>query len=432
MNKKKIPYLILMLLLIVVTVFSFTACSKKTMTLLVDDTTVVYNGEAKGVAVSCSTGDVDGWTIKYINSEGATVDQPIYAGSYTVIVEYSKKKYETATATATLTIEKAIPEVYQWPTATSSIVYGNSLTSDMLSFTSVSDSEYASVPGTYSWVPSQSVSIANTAYDVVFTPSGNSADETSYYNNYATVKASSLGASYKVPVTVSKATPVLYGADEDEQTLNKPVVTVSGDIIYSGTTLENITLNKAPNASGVMRYGYVLNSANKATVSGSYRWGYIDDEGAFVSTAATAVKKAVSTYTYVFVPTNTNDVNMVQGSLILEIEPISATFDSSGLPMASTVMYGQTLASSTLSGGHSSNSAYGIFVWENAYTVPEIGTRTYTVLYHPQTATGEANEEFEITSLQIPVTVQKATVYFDELAASDVIYGDTLVPVRLP
>ena len=112
MSKKKISVLILVLLLVALVAFTFASCSKKQMELTATDAKAVYDGEVHEIDVSCSIGDVSGWTISYENDKGEVTDAPVNAGKYTATVTYTKKGYETATATATLTISKATPEVY--------------------------------------------------------------------------------------------------------------------------------------------------------------------------------------------------------------------------------------------------------------------------------------------------------------------------------
>ena len=179
MSKKRISIVILVLLLVASLVLTFASCKKKDMSLTASDAIVVYDGSPHGVEVQCSLGDESGWTISYTNKKGDAVSDPTDVGVYTATVTYSKKGYNTATATATLKITEATPVLQpsQWPTVIPNgtdgrtEVFGTPLSNDWLSVVRLeANGEGGNVPGTFSWTNGQTLSAATPTYDVTFTP----------------------------------------------------------------------------------------------------------------------------------------------------------------------------------------------------------------------------------------------------------------------
>ena len=200
MSKRKVSVLIFILLLVALVALTFASCSKKQMELTAFDFTTVYDGQVHAVEVSSSIGDTSGWSISYENEKGEVTSSPVNVGKYTATVTYSKKGYQTATATATLTISKAASVVTKWPTLVNNYpanapterreVYGTAFSDEWLSVSVLDESnysEYANVPGTFSWTGGQKLSGSTATYDVTFTPAGSSKDSDSYYNNYKTL-----------------------------------------------------------------------------------------------------------------------------------------------------------------------------------------------------------------------------------------------------
>jgi hypothetical protein len=218
------------------------------------------------------------------------------------------------------TTSKTTPTVTAWPTA-SSITYGQTLASSTLS------GGTASVSGSFSWTTSTTVPGAGTPSEsVTFTP----ADTTDY--NTVT------GA---VGVVVSKATP---------------------------------TVSAWPTASAIT-YGETLASSMLSGGTGSV-------PGTFIWTnPETAPATGTASEGVTFTATDASDYNTVAGSASVMVD--KATPPVSAWPTASAITYGQTLASSILSGG----STGGTFTWTTPTIVPSGGTTSQSVTFSPTDTT---------------------------------------------
>ncbi len=71
-------------------------------------------------------------------------------------------------------------------------------------------------------------------------------------------------------------------------------------------------------------------------------------------------------------------------------------------PTASPILYGQTLASSTLSGG--SASVPGVFVWSSSGVAPSVGTYSESVVFQPSDST-----DYNSVTGSVSITVTKGT-----------------------
>jgi alpha-galactosidase len=94
-------------------------------------------------------------------------------------------------------------------------------------------------------------------------------------------------------------------------------------------------------------------------------------------------------------------------------------------PTASSLTFGQTLASSTLTGG--SGSVSGTFAFANPSTLPATGTTSHSVTFTPSLASN-----LRRTTTMVSVTVNKATPTIVSLpTASAITVGDTLASSTL-
>ena len=92
-------------------------------------------------------------------------------------------------------------------------------------------------------------------------------------------------------------------------------------------------------------------------------------------------------------------------------------------PIASAIIYGQTLASSTLSGGTSATA--GTFTWTTVSTAPDAGTAPQSVTFTPTDTT-----DYTSATQTVSITVNKATQTVTAFTpASPLIYG--VAPVTL-
>jgi RHS repeat-associated protein len=88
-------------------------------------------------------------------------------------------------------------------------------------------------------------------------------------------------------------------------------------------------------------------------------------------------------------------------------------------PTASGITYGQTLASSTLTGG--TTSTPGTFTWTTPSTAPGVGTASQSVTFTPTASTS-----YSIVTGTVSVMVGQGTPVITFTSANTVVYGTTL------
>jgi C1A family cysteine protease len=268
--------------------------------------------------------------------------------------------YNNATATITLTVNKATPTVSAWPAA-STITYGQTLASSTLTGGS------ASVNGTFTWTtPSTSPGTGSQSESVTFTP----ADGTD--NNQV---------AGSVSVTVNKATPTI--------TWSTPAA------ITYGTALSSAQLNATASVGGTFSY---------------------------TPSAGTVPAAGQQTLTANFTPTDTTDYNNATANVTLTVN--KATPSVSAWPTASAITYGQTLASSTLTGG--SASVNGTFAWTTPSTSPGAGNQSEGVTFTP----ADSTDNNQVTG-SVSVTVNKATPTITWATPAAVTVGTALSSAQL-
>ena len=202
------------------------AVNKAVRTVVLSNLVQVYNGTARVVTVTTMPTNL-AVALTY-NDSG---DAPTNGGSYTVIGTINDADYQ-GSATNTLLISPALPEITQAPTA-SAIIYGQTLASSILS------NGVASTPGTFSFTsPSLAPNAGTTNVSVTFTPSNT--------NDYT-------GASTNVTVTVTKA----FGT----------VVLSNMVQVYNGTAGVVAATTTPTNLAVVLTYN---GSSNAPTNAGSY------------------------------------------------------------------------------------------------------------------------------------------------------------------
>jgi len=282
-------------------------------------------------------------------------------GSHSITAAYSGNVPSATSSPLTLTINRVTPTI-SWATP-AAIAYGTALSATQLNAT-------ASVAGTFAYSPtSGTVPTAGThTLSVTFTPT-----DTTHYNTVTST----------VTLTVSKATP---------------------------------TISAWPNASAIT-YGQTLASSTlsggTALVAGTFAW----------TTSSTAPTAGTASHGVTFTPSDTTDYNAVSGSVNVTVN--KATPTASGWPTGSSITYGQTLASSTLSGGTA--SVAGNFAWTTSSMVPTAGTASHGVTFTPSDTT-----DYNAVSGSVNVTVNKATPTVSAWpTASSISYGQTLASSTL-
>ncbi len=234
----------------------------------------------------------------------------------------------------------------------------------------------ASVPGTFTWTTPATVPLAGAAVSesITFTPT-----DTTDYNTI----------SQNITLLVNKATPTLVAPTASPITVGQ---------LLSASTLTG---------------GSATNPNGGATVLGSFAW----------TTPTTAPPVGTASYSVTFTPTDTSDYlsTTINVSLVVNAK-ITPTITTS--PTATGIIYGQTLASSTLSGG--AGSVGGTFAWSAPATIPPAGTASYSVTFTPTDTT-----DYNTTTGLVSVTVAKATPTVVPPTASAISSGQTLASSTL-
>jgi len=190
----------------------------------------------------------------------------------------------------------------------------------------------------------------------------------------------------------------------------------------TAATQAQITISQAtpivtswPTASGIT-YGQTLASS---TLSG----GVSTPPGTFAWTTPTIAPGAgAQSESVTFTPADTTDYAAVTGSVTVNVSEATPTVTS--WPTASGITYGQTLASSTLSGGVSTPS--GTFAWTAPNTAPGAGPQPESVTFTP-------TDTADYTTLTgtVIVAVSKAAPTITWPAPSAITYGTALSSAQL-
>jgi hypothetical protein len=194
----------------------------------------------------------------------------------------------------------------------------------------------------------------------------------------------------------------------------------SGNTNFTGSSASviNLTVNKAtptittaPTATNIT-YGQTLADANLSGGVGSV-------PGTFAFTAPTTAPSAGTlTQSVVFTPTDIANYLPVNTSVNVTVDKVLTTVTT--LPTATAITFGQTLASSALSGGVS--SVPGSFAFATPTIAPSAGTLTQNVVFTP---TDIAN--YLPVNTRVNVTVNKAlTTITSTPTASSITFGQTL------
>ena len=278
--------------------------------------------------------------------------------------------YTTVTGTVSITVNnKGIPTVTNWPTA-SGITYGAALSASTLTPVTAAVPGNASVAGTFAWTNPATIPGAGTPSEsVTFTPT-----DTTDYNTIAGT----------VTVAVAKATP----------TITTPP---TASPISSGQALVASTLT-----GGV------------GSVSGTFAW----------TNPGTIPPVGPQSESVTFTPTDAVDYNTATVNVTVTVNT-KTTPTVSAPPIASPITYGQTLASSILTGGTA--SVAGTFAWTVPSTIPGAGTPSENVTFTPNDTT-----DYNTTTVNVTVTVSKVTPTVTvPPTASPISTGQTLVSSNL-
>jgi hypothetical protein len=189
----------------------------------------------------------------------------------------------------------------------------------------------------------------------------------------------------------------------------------------SSTLLTQIITRAPPSiiwtTPSAITYGTALSSTQLNATSAT--------AGAFVYTPAsgTVLGAGTQTLSVTLTPTDTADYNSATATVQLVVNKATPTV--SVWPTASAITYGQTLASSTLSGGTA--SVGGSFAWTTPSTAPGAGTPSESATFTP-TDTTDYNTP---AAGSVTVTVNKATPSIIWTTPSAITYGTALSSTQL-
>ena len=144
------------------------------------------------------------------------------------------------------------------------------------------------------------------------------------------------------------------------------------------------------------------------------------------TTPTTAPTAGTNTQSVTFTPTDTADYNPVTGNINVTVSKATPTIT---WPTATSIAYGQTLASSTLIGGSALNgtiSVPGSFAFNTPTTAPPVGTASQSVTFTP-TDTADYNP----VAGTVSVTVSRSNLTITWPTASAITYGQTLASSTL-
>ena len=367
---------------------------------------------------------------------------PPAIGTYVVNVTFtptSVTNYFTVSGTVTVTVDKVTPNVTAWPTA-SPITYGQTLASSTLS------GGIASVPGTFAFTaPATTPDGGTYSAAVTFTP---------------TNTANCRKVSGSTSVTVNKATPsvttwptaspITYGQTLASSILTGGTASVTGTFAFTapasapnvGSYTAAVTFTPASTTNYTTASGTVKVTVGKGIpsvmnwptaspitygqtlASSTLTGGTAAVPGTFSFTASTTTPNA-GTYaaSVTFTPMNTTNYNPALGSVSVTVNKAAPSVST--WPTASPITYGQTLASSILTGG--SASVAGTFSFDTATTAPDIGTHTALLTFTPT-----SSSNYSTVSGSVSVTVNKANPSITAWpTAGNIEYGQTLASSTL-
>jgi YVTN family beta-propeller protein len=365
----------------------------------------------------------------------------------------------------------APPEGSSWsfPHGVSADGFGNVYVSDYATGVAVITSA-----GVASWVPTQGLYVAPSSGGVAIDPKGNIFIGDSYTNGIVSVNVGGASLAFASTAVLSKSSDspqtatvtnlgnqnLIFSADPTytlsfSQSLSASNPVTSATILVPGTTANvpvdfipqsavslnaNLTLtDNSLNVAGATQRVAVSGTGMMATAtitwpsasaitygqtlaSSTLSGGSSTPVGAFAwTTPATVPSTGTASYSVTFTPTDTTNYNTATSTVSLPVNKATATIT---WPTASAITYGQTLASSTLSGG--SSTPAGAFAWTTPATVPSTGTASYSVTFTPTDTTNH-----NTATSTVSLTVNKATATITWPTASSITYGQTLAASSL-
>ena len=309
--------------------------------------------------------------------EDAGQKPDVGAGQFRAIFTPDSVNYTTvACDTVTVTVLPAVPVVQDGVPAAAAIIYGQPLSDSVLTGV-VTAPDGSPLDGSWSWLDGSEILAAGVhERTAVFTPADTTHYESLQVNVQVKVDKKAVDPGSGTAVTLPEASTITY-----RQTL--------ADSILTGGSVEGI--------------------------DGTWAWA---DPG-IVPPAGTQA------YDVTFTPVDT--ANYLPFTVSVTVIVNKYIIDPDGtdpvtLPAAGEVTYGQALAESALTGG-SVEGIDGTWAWAEPETLPEAGSRSYTVVFTP------ADGNIESWTGEVTLIIHKATPVLTEAdipKASDIVYGQSI------
>jgi hypothetical protein len=221
--------------------------------------------------------------------------------------------------------------------------------------------------------------------------------------------------------TVNATTGVVTGLAVGTATITATQAAASGFNATASTsytltvTIGTPIITAAPTAMGIA-YGQTLAtsalSGGTASVAGTFAF----------TTPSTAPGVGTAAQGVTFTPTDTT--NYTSTTTTVNVTVVKATPTITVVPTASGITYGQTLASSTLSGGTASTT--GTFTFTTTSTAPNAGTAAQGVTFTPS-----STANYNAATTTVNVTVAKATPTITWATPSAITFGTALSATQL-
>jgi len=236
-----------------------------------------------------------------------------------------------------------------------------------------------------------------------------------------------------------------WNGSQDGYFVSTALTTNNGDFSILQNAVINIkpappTITAQPTAQTI-QFGQTTQFTVAAALNGasslSYQWQVSTNGGSSFSNLSSATSATYSTptatvamsgYSYRCVVKNNRDVSVTSNSATLTVNPIPPTVV---WPTAAAITYGNTLSSSTLSGGSATGiggvSIVGSFSWSNGYEIPMVANNGYDVTFMPND-----NNYTVTTKNSLAITVNKANPAYTVPVALTAVYGDSISSIILP
>jgi hypothetical protein len=342
--------------------------------------------------------------------------------------------YNTATATVTLTVNKATPTI-TWATP-AAITYGTALNATQLdaSSSTAGSFQYTPASGTVLTAGTQTLSVTlfptdttdyNTATAMV-TLTVNRATPTITWitptaiTYGAALNATQLDASSGVAgaFAYSPASGTVLTAGS--HTLSVTLTPTDSTDYNSATQTVSLTVNKATPAitwatPAAITYGTALSSTQldaSSTVAGAF---------AYTPASGTVLTAGSQTLSVTLTPSDTTDYNSATGSVILMVSKATPTIT---WVTPAPITYGTALSATQL---NASSTTVGTFAYTpSSGTVLTAGSQTLSVTFTPTDTT-----DYNTATATVTLTVNKATPNITWATPAAITYGTALSATQL-